>query len=127
MDAAFCEGSARGSALKVLDRANDEQGAAGAEWQSKNKKTIGPKADRVFLWYTQGKRKGIELSPRKTASRPKKYPPVSPAAAVSSAHKSPQVVPDGTPPSGKCEPDSADPPLYIQYIQGTVEIALEKI
>jgi hypothetical protein len=35
MDAVFCEGSKRGSALDVLDRANDEQGAAGAKSQSK--------------------------------------------------------------------------------------------
>ena len=51
--------------------------------------------------------------PKKTASRPEKHFPVSPAAAVSSAHKSPQVVPDGTSHSGKCEPDSVIHPLHI--------------
>ena len=35
MYAAFCEGRERGSALNVLDRVNDEQGAADAEWRSK--------------------------------------------------------------------------------------------
>ena len=55
--------------------------------------------ERGNIWYTQGKRKGIELSPRKTASRPQRSFPVSPAATVSSAHKSPQVVPGGTYPS----------------------------
>ena len=40
MYAAFCEGSERGSALNVLDRANDEQGAADAKWQSKKRKRV---------------------------------------------------------------------------------------
>ena len=37
MYAAFCEGSERGSVLNVHDYANDEQGTADAEWQSKKK------------------------------------------------------------------------------------------
>ena len=35
MYAGFCEERERGSVLDVHDRANDEQGAADAEWQSK--------------------------------------------------------------------------------------------
>ena len=59
MDAAFCEGSARGSALGVLDRANGEQGAADAQWQSKNKNDRPFRVGRMIFMVHPG---GVEPS-----------------------------------------------------------------